>query len=319
MNKMPNILLNNYCNLDCDYCFANEVRGEDAQKLSMDDYRRILDLLEKSGIPEVRLIGGEPTLHPKFPEFVLEASRRDSIRKVHLFTNGSFKSRYTELLKLVAQRNEDVSVLMNFNDPHTAGETNFEAMEQNVDQLANTPISLRLGINFYKENQDYDHLLDVAEKYNLPNLRWALTIPQDVSAIDPENYFDQHADMIFNFLMEAADRGMAPSPDCTSLPVCALSDDQIREMSLTGEGNLRTRACDPIIDIKPDMTAIRCFAMDDYAVDVDKFNTIQELRKHFTKNVDEKYRNKPLLDRCETCTHFQNEGQTCACLSYYNE
>lgn len=38
----------------------------------MEDFEWLLDFLKRSGENQVRLIGGEPTLHPQFIKFVLK-------------------------------------------------------------------------------------------------------------------------------------------------------------------------------------------------------------------------------------------------------
>lgn len=315
---MVNILLNNYCNFDCPYCFANEVRDEDARKMSMEDFQWVLDFMERSNDHSARLIGGEPTMHSEFADMFLEASRHSNIHHIHVFSNGSYEDRYNELFRLGAPKLDRMSALINYNHPHISGDRNYEAMQRNVRKLSGMQnVNVSLGINFYEPNQKYDHLIETAKEHNIKEIRWALTIPQNTENLDPQQYFDENSDTIFNFLNDAIDEGLNPHPDCTSLPVCSLSDEQIRELSLIGEGNLKTRACDPIIDIKPDLTSIRCFAMDDYSVDVTEFDNRNQLRKHFMDEIDAKYQNEPLIDACETCTHFQNENQTCACLAYY--
>lgn len=315
---MVNVLLNNFCNFDCPYCFANNVRDEDADKMSMEDFKWVINFINESNTDSVRLIGGEPTMHPEFVEMFLEASRQPNINHIHIFTNGSYKDRYNELFYLASKRLKRFSALINFNDPGISGDRKYESMRRNVRKLTNMPnTDVTLGINFYKPDQDYRHILDTAEQYNINQLRWALTVPQVTDNLDVKDHFDKNSDVIVEFIKDAVQRGIDPHPDCTSAPVCALSDEQIRELSLIGHGNLRTRACSPIIDIKPDLTAIRCFAMDDYSIDVKDYDNIMQLKKHFTRVVDSQYQNEPLIDECETCTHFQNEGQTCACLAYF--
>ena len=72
-----NIMLNQVCNLACPYCFANEFVGRSEKSLKSDksqiteeNFRIALDFAIKSRETRLGLIGGEPTLHPKFEEFV---------------------------------------------------------------------------------------------------------------------------------------------------------------------------------------------------------------------------------------------------------
>lgn len=60
-----NIMINNYCNLHCPYCFAQqEMTQHVVNNITQENFKKFLDFLKANDIKEVRMIGGEPTLHP---------------------------------------------------------------------------------------------------------------------------------------------------------------------------------------------------------------------------------------------------------------
>jgi sulfatase maturation enzyme AslB (radical SAM superfamily) len=56
---MPNIIINNYCNQSCSYCFANEnMKNKNLQKdMNILTYLKILKFLKINGEKEVRILG----------------------------------------------------------------------------------------------------------------------------------------------------------------------------------------------------------------------------------------------------------------------
>ncbi len=65
----PNILITNYCNQSCSFCFANKLMTKDsAKEMSLKNYISLLEYLKRSKINKVYLMGGEPTLHSNFKE-----------------------------------------------------------------------------------------------------------------------------------------------------------------------------------------------------------------------------------------------------------
>ena len=91
-----NIDLSSYCSQDCTFCYRNNlelggVRRElTSSFLSNETLDRLVTEIPKAGVRGVELTGfyGEPTMHPKFNEFVL-GLRCNGI-SVGLITNGDF-------------------------------------------------------------------------------------------------------------------------------------------------------------------------------------------------------------------------------------
>ena len=72
---MANLEITRICNLQCNYCFAKDSLSEThqpgSQKLiSLKSFENHLDFLDRSNIDQIRLIGGEPTMHPQFDEII---------------------------------------------------------------------------------------------------------------------------------------------------------------------------------------------------------------------------------------------------------
>jgi MoaA/NifB/PqqE/SkfB family radical SAM enzyme len=63
--------------------------------IPLDIFEQRLDFLDRSGIDEIRLIGGEPTLHPQLPELIRHA-RAAGFEEVCVYTNGT---RFTPAVK----------------------------------------------------------------------------------------------------------------------------------------------------------------------------------------------------------------------------
>lgn len=95
----PNILITNFCNQNCPFCFA---RAEMSNKLikkevSLENFKKTLLKMKKNPeIQVVKLLGGEPTLHSRFKE-VIDLSLK-YFPQVQIFTNGVFSDELTQFL-----------------------------------------------------------------------------------------------------------------------------------------------------------------------------------------------------------------------------
>ena len=113
---MANIVVSSVCNCKCPYCFAETFL--DAAKshprdvfISLEDFERRLDFLDRSGIDEIRLIGGEPTLHPQFTKLIERASARG--KHIVVFSHGLLREDVLACLEALPA--DSCTVLVNMN------------------------------------------------------------------------------------------------------------------------------------------------------------------------------------------------------------
>lgn len=73
------------CNLTCAHCYASSGPHGDHGAMTTTDWRRVTLEAAALGVRDVQLIGGEPTLHPAFPELLTLALHRGM--SVEVYTN----------------------------------------------------------------------------------------------------------------------------------------------------------------------------------------------------------------------------------------
>ena len=169
----------------------------------------------------------------------------------------------------------------------------------------------------YDTQQDYEYILQAAKMYGIQSIRWTLVVPNtEEKKKNPQEYFTQFIPLVTQFIRDACSLGLSPHVDCNNIPLCLLDDETLRWLCLVSGENTRISICNPVVDVTPEMDAIRCFAMSDYKVRIKDFTTMQELVDHFKLHVDAKYEGKPLFDSCKNCASFQLRNKSCACLAY---
>ena len=113
---MPNIILTEYCNLQCSYCFASkmiEEKTDDTKNISLEQLDIILKWLLPSAtsLERIGLIGGEPTLHPQFKEILGKINSFNEFTNTPsiVFTNGINLSEFLPVI------GPNMSILINVN------------------------------------------------------------------------------------------------------------------------------------------------------------------------------------------------------------
>jgi molybdenum cofactor biosynthesis enzyme MoaA len=73
---MPNIIINNYCNQKCEYCFAeNNMSISTKKEMSIITFIKVLKYLKFNEEKEVRILGGEPLLAKNIRKFILLSTK----------------------------------------------------------------------------------------------------------------------------------------------------------------------------------------------------------------------------------------------------
>ena len=110
--KSVRVSVTDRCNFRCRYCMPAEglewlERGE---VLSFEEITRLVDLLARLGVDEVRLTGGEPLVRRDLPVLVEMLAHTDGVRDLSLTTNGVLLDRFAGPLVDAGLRRVNVSL-----------------------------------------------------------------------------------------------------------------------------------------------------------------------------------------------------------------
>src|SRR5512147_1668279 len=99
------------CNRACDFCFNRSMTF--AEDMALSQFMKMLEVLGRTSVRTLDIIGGEPTLHPDIVTFIGEARARGF--SVNISTNGYNLAALGEIMKL----GDEVTVGISINDRGT--------------------------------------------------------------------------------------------------------------------------------------------------------------------------------------------------------
>jgi len=162
-----NIILNSYCNLKCNYCFADEYMEETVNTpgKSMEyDYflQEMLPRVKNS--PVINFMGGEPTLHPRFNEiFTQTLEARQPRTSLTIFTNGLMPKKVLDMIigaadiQTTTDRDSYFGILLNWQTLDNISEKNHQRCREVAEtMMRNNSYSVTFSINLYSKEQDLD-------------------------------------------------------------------------------------------------------------------------------------------------------------------
>jgi len=307
---MPNIMLTYRCNLRCPYCFANEFIGGSSEEITLENFDKAVEFLTRQGAIHLGLIGGEPSTHSRFEELLERVICDQRITTATVYTNGILLNGHTELLA-----HPKVSLLVNWNPIEQIGAHNFERIRSNIDELIfehDMRHRLNLGLNLHGESFDYLYMLELLKRYGLHKVRVSITVPDFPQGCDTDifEYFNGFKPILWKMFHDMDAIGVLPYYDCNRPPYCIWSPEErqwlesyVARYSVDDSSIINTKSfCRPVIDILPNLQAVRCFGLSFLEkVPIEGFATYEDLVVHFMREIDRRAFRIHAGAQCENC------------------
>lgn len=321
---MPNIMLTYRCNLRCSYCFANEFVNKDNTDITEENFDKAIAFLTAKGPTSIGLIGGEPTIHPKFKQLLEKIIANPLIKEAVVYTNGIRLDDYIHQIVHPKFR-----LLINCNSPQDIGETAFNKLQHNLDILFHEYYMkdrINLGINLYSDDLDYRYIIDLLKRCNLHRVRISVTVPDfstcgNLGALD---IFRARKAFLLRFFKDMDREQILPYYDCNKPPYCVWTDEEKEWLEgyvkkYGAESNLvgNHSQCFPVIDILPDLRAVRCFGMSDFTkVNISDFHDISDLASYFLNCIDSSAYKLASSPDCVECYERKIRHCTAGCIGF---
>ena len=318
---MANVLLTQQCVRSCPYCFAKKHMkdSEREARISWEDLIYITDLFEQANERHLSLLGGEPTLHPDFVDFVLYLLERRF--NVAVFTSGIMSpSRLDELVSALKPLGPEKSFhfICNLNHPSISTPKEIERIEAFLTEFGSR---VTLSFNIYRTEFDMDFLIEYIERFNLNHhVRLGLSAPipgEDNLYIKPEEY-KTVAERLASFLPLFEKHNVSPGFDC-GFPLCAFSDEQLGKLVRMEKGEKPSIkfVCNPAIDIGPDMQVWSCFPLSQYHKrSLYEFDSVREIHEYYRQfHVEVRDGTGGVYENCLDCVYRKNEKCAGGCLA----
>lgn len=308
---MANLSITRRCERDCAFCFAAEERAHGLLDMGPGTFECALDFLERSAVLDARLLGGEPTLHPRFAELAQRA--RDRGFMLTVMTGGPVPD--DALAYLASLPVGEVTVYLNAARPGIDDDALVAAQERLCETLGRR---VEVGLTFVSADSDPGFLLEWIERFGLRRrvrIGVAHPIVGGANAYVPTSELRAVGAGIEAFVTRAEAQGVNVGYDCGITP-CMFS----RGFAETHAGVIASVGthCGPIVDVLPEGDTIACYALASVArVPLDDDATRSELIARFEGELGEVGGAggcvAGIFAECASCVHRETGGCTGGC------
>lgn len=311
---MANLLITDRCNRRCSFCFAQsrvgrKERGKTPSNMSREKIRKVMKFQLNSGDPQLRLLGGEPTLHPEFIEIVEEALGNEFF--VHVFTNGIMKKEIAEFLSKIPDNR--ITMLCNVSPQANDSERKIAMRNYALRQFGKV---VQVGITLTSPQFDYKYLINYIKKYKLKK-RIRIGIAQPIVGKDNEflktSEYRETGRAIIQMVKECIKEDILVGFDC-GLTLCMFNEEEIGILMKCSEGFVMN--CSPILDIGKELDVWHCFPLSEVFVSqLDYFEKRNDAVK-FYNDLVKPYRALGCMPECIRCKYLRRGQCTGGCLAH---
>ena len=297
------------CNLRCCYCFARGSQESIHKRMSLDNIVYIANFCRANRIPQIRITGGEPMLHPEILE-IIKLLNRSGI-KIHIFSNFTVRNIVKTLPSGI-----DISFLANVNMQETYEEVSYNTVLDNLAAATTKGYIVSLGCNIYTFPFDLQNHLQLAKRFKISRLRLSPTnqIMGENNLVLTDHSLQLWLSEFDTLYSEANAAGIQISFDCP-IPFCMIQKDKLQfmqeKLNLKGICSFGER-------ILPDMTIGHCYVTDKTILrePIQTYRCYDELRRDILRKV--RTLKKP-MEQCSLCEHFKNSRCDGGCLGNFAE
>lgn len=312
-----NIIVTNVCPNKCKYCFAPVPIAHDKSNrssfMSLDDFLFILSFLKRSKLTNVRLLGGEPLIHPQIKQFLEEIQKEDDFELVNIFTGGIFPHKVIQYLK-----ENRTSIIVNCNHPKDYNLSQYKCLLSNLEMMVDRGLRVVIGYNIYEEDFDYYPIIELCNDFAIDTLRICIAKPNIAKSAEVLGWQERKkiGGRVYSLVMECIDRAIKVIFDCVLTP-CTFTDEQWGSITKVFPHVTNSYGvCTPVLDIDADLQVSRCFALDHSpTVSLRNFDNSEELFQFFCNETDA-YKWHAVEGECKNCKYFTFRVCQGDCLSF---
>jgi radical SAM protein with 4Fe4S-binding SPASM domain len=284
--------------------------------LSWDNLIYVADFFETSGEKHISLLGGEPTLHPGFIEYVMYLIERGF--HVNVFTSGILADKtLADAQRLLTRYTvEMLSFVCNLNHPLITSAPHQERIIAFLDAFGRYTSP---GFNIYQTHPEMDFLADYINRHGLKrHLRLGLAhpIPGEHNKYVAITDMPRMIERLMSFVPLFEGFHISMGFDC-GFPLCLFTDEQLGILYKLNNGRV-CFGCGPAVDIGTDLSVWCCFPLSNFnKKSFYDFNSLKDIVDYY-KDLHKKIRVETggLFEKCDDCRYRAMELCSGGCIAH---
>jgi organic radical activating enzyme len=310
-----NILLTEQCNKNCEFCLVAG-RRDNGRTMTLDAFQYCLEFARASAVTDIYLLGGEPTIHPRFRTMV-EMAYEHGMR-VTLLTNLLFGADTASQLAQWSAKELVADVLVNSDFPDAYSPSQRRRFLSNLCKSTDCPSRITLAITLREPRpiEKFRYLRDYYRRFDISRCRVSLDVRRLADSVGNKELGSHY----YNVVRYLCEQGFAVSAELCAVPRCLFTDYQDRYLRAHCANYHQLSGCAPNLDVFPDLSIGYCAARPATSVfrrPMANFRSLQHAREYYCSLRDMLC--QQIAPGCETCSSALRSQCRLNCLSRFDE
>ena len=304
------ICITYHCNRNCSFCYSRGLQEEFKEHMSLANFEFAARWAKSQGWTRLKLLGGEPTIHPEFKAIVETAGKLGFT--LTFGTNGLFDP------GLNSSFNKERVIFSTFSYPQEAlPPREMEIFHKNVKRAVSERGRVMLSWVIQPGNDGWRQVVDLAKRFRTrATVRFGMVLPGHRKQFGPEEFRQKMqglAKQIIDIAHYAYENHVLFFFYRTLLP-CMFSREQLGFLRSINPFLFYTRCplclrgeydCDLRLTINPDLSCYPCPAVSAKGIKLTPGATRESVNKLLAPLMRQ-ITAQPLMDSCRTCRFFAN-------------
>jgi MoaA/NifB/PqqE/SkfB family radical SAM enzyme len=191
------LLVTKYCNLECFYCYAEDVLNvKEIPEFTLKELKKLIDEIYDSGCRWVNILGGEPLIRNDIEEII--DYLHDKGMFIELTTNGYFVKKRIEALKKLDHLAISLDGNKDSNDK-ARGEGSFEKIIDGIQCAVDNGIKVRVHATLCKktmQGESFDFLVNYCKDMGV-GLNYSENGLPGIEKLDPDYLLSEEEALSF--------------------------------------------------------------------------------------------------------------------------
>jgi organic radical activating enzyme len=221
-------------------------------EMPIDTFQSVLTLCKDDLMNGICISGGEPFLHSRFPQLLSAIRDNLQLKDVCFSTSGLMLKSYLSEIIALAKHKDFLRICLYYRDTEFSHE-----LLDTINSLQENNIKIEIATEVLDtDNQNFDPIINFAEKTRLNTLRWEITIPK--KKVNPSKFYLSVKSNLVSLLKSCAENKIIPYTTCNHIPYCYFSSEDLRLLTYISNDNFGGLQCNNIICFHPDNSVSGC-------------------------------------------------------------